>query len=144
MLQAQLLLICASVHSHHFYFASMGILVCPLCCGEKFSNQLSLRYHLLSITDNVYCPECCQRFDSILQLADHLDGMCGKAELVNNIEEYAQDSDMVMAEGLAEEDKLIMHEGDTLETEVATEINNPRNMSSDVCKVRCPITGCDI
>jgi len=70
--------------------------------------------------------------------------MCGKAELVNNIEEYAQDSDMVMAEGLAEEDKLIMHEGDTLETEVATEINNPRNMSSDVCKVRCPITGCDI
>jgi hypothetical protein len=122
----------------------MGILVCPLCCDEKFSNQLSLRYHLLSITDNVYCPECCQRFDSILQLADHLDGMCGKAELVNNIEEYTPNSDMVMAEGMAEGDKLIMLEGDTPETEVATERNNLVNMSTDVCKVRCPVTGCDI
>lgn len=125
-------------------FASMGVLVCPLCCDEEFSNQLSLRYHLLSITDNVYCPECCQRFDSILQLADHLDGMCGKAELVNNIEECMPASDMVMAEGMAEEDELKVHECDTPETEVVTEISNPGNMSSDVCEVRCPVTGCDI
>lgn len=144
MLQAQLSLFCVSGHSRQFYFASMGILVCPLCCDEKFSNQLSLRYHLLSITDNVYCPDCCQRFDSILQLADHLDGMCGEAQLVNNIEEYTPDSDVVMAEGMVEEDKLMMHEGGTPETEVATEINNPEIMSSDVCKVRCPVTGCDI
>lgn len=99
---------------------------------------------MLSITDNVYCPECCQRFDSILQLADHLDGMCGKAELVNDVEEYTADSDMVMAEGMSEEDKLIMHEGDTPKTDVVTEINNPGNMSFDVCKVRHPVTGCDI
>jgi hypothetical protein len=136
--------LCFRSLSHQFYFANMGTLVCPLCCDEEFSNQLSLRYHLLSITDNVYCPECCQRFDSILQLADHLDGMCGKAELVNNVEEYTPDSDMVMAEGMTEEDKLVVHEGDTPETEVVTELNNPGNMSSDVCEVRCPVTGCDI
>lgn len=132
--------LCFRQLSHQFYFANMGTLVCPLCCDEEFSNQLSLRYHLLSITDNVYCPECCQRFDSILQLAEHLDGMCGKAELVNSIEEYTPDSDMVMAEGMTEEDKLIMHERNTCETEVVTEINNPGNMSSDVCEVRCSVT----
>ena len=121
----------------------MGTLVCPLCCDEEFSNQLSLRYHLLSITDNVYCPECCQRFDSILQLAEHLDGMCGKAELVSNVEEYTPDSDMVSAEGMTEENKLIMREGDTREKEVA-EINNPGNTNCDVSAVRCPITDYDI
>ena len=57
----------------------MGTLVCPLCCNEEFSSQLSLKYHLLSITDNMYCPECNTRFDSILQLANHLDGTCGKS-----------------------------------------------------------------
>jgi hypothetical protein len=108
----------------------MGTLVCPLCCDEEFSSQLSLRYHLLSITDNVYCPECSQRFDSILQLADHLDGMCGKADLMNNDEEYTPDSDMINTEGRIEEEKMMIHEGETPQTEVVTELNNAENMKS--------------
>jgi hypothetical protein len=107
----------------------MGTLVCPLCCNEKFSNQLSLRYHLLSITDNVYCPECDQRFDSILQLANHLNGMCGKAEFVNNSEEYTPTEDII------EEERMIVHEGDTHEAEV-TELSNSENMNSDFHEVR--------
>lgn len=58
----------------------MGTLTCPLCCGDEFTDQLSLRYHLLSMIDNVYCPQCSQRFDTILQLAKHLDGMCGSTD----------------------------------------------------------------
>jgi hypothetical protein len=110
----------------------MGTLICPLCCEEEFSNRLSLRYHLLSITDNVFCPECTQRFDSILQLADHLDGMCGKADLVNNVEVYTPGSD---TEGRIEEEIIIVHEGETPER-VVTELNNTESTKSDFCEVR--------
>lgn len=47
-------------------------LECPLCCGEKFECQESLRYHLLSMTVNIYCPCCNQLCDGIPQLVDHL------------------------------------------------------------------------
>jgi len=116
-------------------FVNMGTLVCPLCCDEEFSNQLSLRYHLLSVTDNVYCPECSQRFDSILQLADHLDGMCGKAELESNAEEYTSESDTINTDGRSEETEMKIHERDTPETEVATKLNNPENVNSDFHEV---------
>lgn len=49
---------------------------CPLCCNESFSSQQLLRYHLLSIIDNLRCPVCSSRFDSIYELAKHLDGVC--------------------------------------------------------------------
>jgi hypothetical protein len=107
----------------------MGTLVCPLCCNEKFSNQLSLRYHLLSVTDNVYCPECNQRFDSILQLADHLNGMCGKEEFASSSEEYASTEDII------EEERMVIHEGQTHEAEV-TELSNSEEMNSDFHEVR--------
>ncbi|XP_011136539.1 zinc finger protein 184 isoform X2 [Harpegnathos saltator] len=48
-------------------------LVCPMCCGETFNNPQSLKYHLLSITDNLYCPGCSQRSDSVVALIQHLD-----------------------------------------------------------------------
>ncbi|XP_014483824.1 PREDICTED: zinc finger protein 3-like isoform X2 [Dinoponera quadriceps] len=48
-------------------------LVCPMCCGETFNNPQSLKYHLLSITDNLYCPGCSQRSDSVTALIQHLD-----------------------------------------------------------------------
>lgn len=48
-------------------------LVCPMCCGETFNNPQSLKYHLLSITDNLYCPGCSQRSDSVMALIQHLD-----------------------------------------------------------------------
>jgi hypothetical protein len=101
----------------------MGTLACPLCCNEQFSNQLSLRYHLLSVTDNVYCPECNQRFDSILQLADHLNGMCGKAE------EYTETED------ISEEERMVLHESQTHEAEV-TELSTSESMNSNFSEVR--------
>ncbi|XP_014234255.1 zinc finger protein 774-like [Trichogramma pretiosum] len=48
-------------------------LTCPLCCGETFDNFESLKYHLLSITDNLYCPGCSLRMHSIAELTQHLD-----------------------------------------------------------------------
>ncbi|XP_070172709.1 zinc finger protein 569 [Polyergus mexicanus] len=48
-------------------------LICPMCCGETFNNPQSLKYHLLSITDNLYCPGCSQRSDSVASLIQHLD-----------------------------------------------------------------------
>lgn len=49
---------------------------CPLCCSESFSSQQLLRYHLLGIIDNLRCTVCSSRFDSIYDLAQHLDGDC--------------------------------------------------------------------
>lgn len=53
-------------------------LVCPMCCGETFNNPQSLKYHLLSMTDNLYCPSCSQRSDSVMALIQHLD-RCGQS-----------------------------------------------------------------
>ncbi|KAJ9579515.1 hypothetical protein L9F63_004834, partial [Diploptera punctata] len=83
----------------------MGTLICPLCCNEEFSNQLSLKYHLLSITDNMYCPECSKRFDSILQLANHLDGTCG---ITGNT--CKREEELTEEENTQEEENLIEHE----------------------------------
>ncbi|PSN56017.1 hypothetical protein C0J52_13720 [Blattella germanica] len=55
----------------------MGRLKCPLCCDDEFLDQLSLKYHLLSLIDNIHCPECNERFDNILELTKHLNGYCG-------------------------------------------------------------------
>ncbi|XP_012275812.1 zinc finger protein 2 isoform X2 [Orussus abietinus] len=52
-------------------------LVCPMCCGETFDDSQSLKYHLLSMTDNLYCPGCSQRSDSVMALIQHLD-RCGQ------------------------------------------------------------------
>lgn len=60
---------------------------CPLCCNETFTSQQSLRYHLLSIIDNLRCTVCSSRFDTIYELAKHLDGECGTdAPNSNNFE----------------------------------------------------------
>lgn len=50
-----------------------------MCCGETFNNPQSLKYHLLSMTDNLYCPGCSQRSDSVMALIQHLD-RCGCTE----------------------------------------------------------------
>nr|XP_022900317.1 zinc finger protein 585B-like [Onthophagus taurus]XP_022900318.1 zinc finger protein 585B-like [Onthophagus taurus] len=62
---------------------------CPLCCNETFESHNSLKYHLLSINDNLHCIECSQRFDSILELAEHIGRRCGKD---NEVEENNQES----------------------------------------------------
>lgn len=49
---------------------------CPLCCNETFTSQQSLKYHLLSIIDNILCTICSSRFETIYELAQHLDENC--------------------------------------------------------------------
>ena len=60
-------------------FKKMGTLVCPLCCNSTFAHQKSLKQHLLDVVKNVQCPDCNERFETIVHLAYHLDGMCGSA-----------------------------------------------------------------
>lgn len=71
-----------------------SILVCPMCCGETFNNSQSLKYHLLSMTDNLYCPSCSQRTDSVTALIQHLD-KCGQ-EQQNGSEDFKVTDDEVL------------------------------------------------
>lgn len=76
-------------------------LECPLCCSEKFSSHHGLKYHLLSIIDNLICPACSKRFDKILDLAEHLGREChetnangGSAPNLNIKQEHVDDQDI--------------------------------------------------
>ncbi|KAK4873747.1 hypothetical protein RN001_013107 [Aquatica leii] len=62
---------------------------CPLCCTETFSCHNSLKYHLLSISENLICPSCGDRFEKIFDLAMHLGNQCldPPVEEVEKIEE---------------------------------------------------------
>ncbi|KAJ8975298.1 hypothetical protein NQ317_011639 [Molorchus minor] len=53
---------------------------CPLCCDEKFTSHSSLRYHILSIIDNLLCTACGLRFENMLALAEHLGRECQEKE----------------------------------------------------------------
>lgn len=59
-------------------------LECPLCCNDTFDDIQSLKYHLLSIIDNILCPACGERCETILELAEHIDKDCGKTDEKNN------------------------------------------------------------
>ena len=56
----------------------MGSLACPLCCDNVFSSRSSLKHHLLEVENKIQCPDCSEKFRSILALANHLDGQCLK------------------------------------------------------------------
>lgn len=45
---------------------------CPLCCNESFTSHDALKYHLLSIVDNLLCPVCGQRYEKLHELAEHI------------------------------------------------------------------------
>ena len=97
----------------------MGTLTCPLCCEDEFADKFALRYHLLSIIDNVYCPQCSQRFDSIMQLVKHLDGVCGGVD-GDKLETHCD-----------KENKMNMEH---CTPEIGTNVNNPKisDLSSKV------------
>ncbi|XP_074040843.1 uncharacterized protein [Leptinotarsa decemlineata] len=69
-------------------------LECPLCCEEKFSSHHSLKYHILSIIDNLLCPACNTRFDDILNLVEHLGRECRENDTNTEIikKEYLESS----------------------------------------------------
>lgn len=51
-------------------------LECPLCCNEIFEDKQALKYHLLSFVDNIICPACDKRCQTVLDLAEHLGNDC--------------------------------------------------------------------
>lgn len=51
-------------------------LACPLCCSETFPCHNSLKYHLLSINDNLNCPICKKKFEQVFELAIHIGKKC--------------------------------------------------------------------
>lgn len=51
-------------------------LKCPLCCEETFSSHHALKYHILSLTENLMCPACDKRFYNLYDLTDHLGREC--------------------------------------------------------------------
>ncbi|XP_026671777.1 zinc finger protein 595-like isoform X2 [Ceratina calcarata] len=90
-------------------------LVCPMCCGETFNNPQSLKYHLLSMTDNLYCPGCSQRSDSVMALIQHLD-QCGQSM------DADQASPEVKDEHSGQQEEAQQQESET-ETEVLMDTN---------------------
>lgn len=54
-------------------FLDMGVLVCPLNCGQCFPNSNALKKHLDSHLNNVKCPFCFLPIDNVSLLPSHLD-----------------------------------------------------------------------
>lgn len=53
---------------------------CPLCCGREFSSRFLLKSHILNIIEHLICPSCNIKFESILDLAEHLSKDCSIAK----------------------------------------------------------------
>lgn len=71
------------------------LLDCPLCCSETFTCHNSLKYHLLSISDNLICPACDKRFEKIFDLAMHLGRQCIDSEQeIADLELPAEETDI--------------------------------------------------
>lgn len=81
---------------------------CPLCCNETFSSIDSLKYHLLSLVENIFCPNCSDRFEDIQKLIQHLDEDCTKnangeksnvdyikIEMINSLDEGQKDVEKI-------------------------------------------------
>ncbi|CAL7933391.1 unnamed protein product [Xylocopa violacea] len=82
-------------------------LICPMCCGETFNNPQSLKYHLLSMTDNLYCPGCSQRSDSVMALIQHLD-RCGQSVESEESSEAKHESGQEIQEQESEADTEVL------------------------------------
>ncbi|XP_012252893.1 zinc finger protein 557 isoform X2 [Athalia rosae] len=108
-------------------------LVCPMCCGETFNSPQSLKYHLLSITDNLYCPSCSQRFDSVLALIQHLD-RCGQSpepETEVFMEANVQQINHSFLAAVNNKDIMIVGETRSIEVGDNGEINVIRKMEAE-------------
>lgn len=57
-----------------------SLLKCPLCCGQEFASRFLLKSHILNIIDHMICPSCNSKFDSVLDLAQHLSKECKKTK----------------------------------------------------------------
>lgn len=98
-------------------------LECPLCCTEKFPSFHSLKYHLLSIVDNLICSSCNERFSNVRELIDHLDmECCGNKKVQSTVKKEETDMEeaiekTVLAKALLKkpEEETAMEETSTVE-----------------------------
>lgn len=93
-------------------------LKCPFCCEETFSSHLALKYHILSIFDNILCPACNCRFDTIMELIEHLDRECKDQE--SNTELIAKDHIKTESEDFSITSKDIRVDNDQQEDEATS------------------------
>lgn len=71
-----------------------SLLRCPLCCEETFPSHDALKYHILSLTENLLCPACDKRFYNLYDLTDHLGRECNEQNMdsVSNKIENGRDT----------------------------------------------------
>lgn len=80
-------------------------LECPLCCNEVFTSHSSLKYHLLSMIENLTCPACSKRFEKILDLAEHLGRECNDDEDGNSNEDVDINTVLIKTEDTSGENE---------------------------------------
>lgn len=118
-------------------------LICPMCCGETFTSSQSLKYHLLSMTDNLYCPGCSERSDSVLALIEHLD-YCGQpdseAKLNLKRKKHEKDCQLLLKELQSDEKKQKIEQKTKDENkspkEVTTDKNEEKEKGKKVTKIQ--------
>uniref|UniRef100_A0A8D9AGC0 C2H2-type domain-containing protein n=1 Tax=Cacopsylla melanoneura TaxID=428564 RepID=A0A8D9AGC0_9HEMI len=81
----------------------MGLLECPLKCGQCFPNSRTLKKHLESHLTNVKCPYCFLLIDNIHSLPSHLDDC-----IINKKEDEPEDETEQPAEGDLEYDTEVI------------------------------------
>ncbi|XP_015115857.1 zinc finger protein 879 [Diachasma alloeum] len=108
-----------------------SLLVCPMCCGETFNSSQSLKYHLLSMTDNLYCPGCSQRSESVAALIQHLDA-CGTGDNVT-FEETVNEGKIGEGEVLMDTNVEQIHESflASVNNEGIMIVGGPRSLEVD-------------
>lgn len=87
-------------------------LKCPLCCDETFSSHDSLKYHLLSLIENLICPACDKTFYNLYHLTDHLGRECRDQDTDNLPKDNYTDQ-----ENVQENIELVVPKVEMFETE---------------------------
>ncbi|KAL1459249.1 hypothetical protein WDU94_011254 [Cyamophila willieti] len=95
----------------------MGLLECPLKCGQCFSNSTTLKKHLESHLTNVKCPYCFLIIDNIHSLPSHLDDCIIKKEDEPDDSEQPDDlEDSEQQEGYLTEVISVLPDDDNYDT----------------------------
>lgn len=72
----------AIFYKYNEFSGTMVELNCPLCCNETFTSRLSLKTHILNILENICCRSCDEKFETLANLAKHLENDCGGGDLI--------------------------------------------------------------
>lgn len=101
-------------------------LKCPLCCDETFSSHDSLKYHILSLTENLLCSACDKRFYNLYDLTDHLGNKCKIKNLENLSSNIENESEPQASENITSE---------LLQPKVETTVNDGETYFCHMCNI---------